>query len=247
MNFSAHKKIFSASQHEHEKFKKYFWINNTPTPIELAFYKKINIYLRYISWIPWVRMIWIWNSISMNCATSDSDIDLYIVTAPKRLWLVRILVTAIFQLLWVRKTDKHHAWKFCLSFFSTTQSLNFWVFALEKDLYLYFWIVYFKPIFDINNTYLAFLKQNENWCDFSEYIQIISENKKYIKYSRNISERNSLSTLYDFLDHLLRKIFLSKTLRHYEKIWKPYGVIINNNMLKFHNWDIRKQIKEKLK
>ncbi len=48
------------------------------------------------------------------------------------------------------------------------------------------------------------------------------------------------------LNNLLKKIFLPKTLKHYKKIEKPYGVIINDNTLKFHNWDIRKKIKKKL-
>ena len=49
------------------------------------------------------------------------------------------------------------------------------------------------------------------------------------------------------INNLLKKVFLKKTLNHYNKIWKPYGVIINDNMLKFHNWDIRKKISKKLK
>jgi hypothetical protein len=61
----------------------------------------------------------------MNCSKSSSDIDLYIVTTPKRMWLVRIFVTFIFQILLVRKDDKHHAGRFCLSFFSTTDALDF--------------------------------------------------------------------------------------------------------------------------
>ena len=48
------------------------------------------------------------------------------------------------------------------------------------------------------------------------------------------------------INNLFKKIFLPKTLNHYEKIWKPYGVIINDSLLKFHNWDIRKQIRKKL-
>jgi hypothetical protein len=48
---------------------------------------------------------------------------------------------------------------------------------------LYFWTVYFKPILDYNNTYSNFIKSNEKWADFSEYENIIEENKKYIKYS----------------------------------------------------------------
>lgn len=48
------------------------------------------------------------------------------------------------------------------------------------------------------------------------------------------------------INELLKKIFLPKTLRHYEKLKKPYGIIISDNMLKFHNNDIRKQIKKEL-
>jgi hypothetical protein len=244
MNFSANKKLFSVSQEKHEKFKKYFWIKNNPTQVEIEFYKKTENYIKYISWIPGLRMIWIWNSISMNCATPDSDIDLYIVTTPNRMWLVRILVTFVFQILWVRKTPKHHAWRFCLSFFSTINSLNFSKFALEEDIYLYFWVLYFKPILDINNNYNKFVEQNNTWSDFSKYSNIISENKKHITCSKNISDKSIFSKLWDIFDILLKKIFLPKTLKHYEKIWKPYGVIINSDMLKFHNWDVRKKMRE---
>ena len=44
----------------------------------------------------------------------------------------------------------------------------------------------------------------------------------------------------------LKKIFLPKTLKHYNKIGKPYGIIISNIMLKFHNWDIREEIANKI-
>jgi hypothetical protein len=35
---------------------------------------------------------------------------------------------------------------------------------------------------------------------------------------------------------------LPKTIKNYKKLWKPYGIIINDNMLKFHNNDVRKKI-----
>ncbi|MDF1682384.1 MAG: hypothetical protein P1U46_01060 [Patescibacteria group bacterium] len=55
----------------------------------------------------------------MNCAKKESDIDLYIVTSDKSMWLNRIIITMIFEVLKVRKTDKKHKDMFCLSFFST--------------------------------------------------------------------------------------------------------------------------------
>ncbi|MDR0771971.1 MAG: hypothetical protein LBF15_02760 [Candidatus Peribacteria bacterium] len=49
---------------------------------------------------------------------------------------------------------------------------------------MYFWIVYLKPILDYNNTYEDFLKVNSKWADFSEYEDIIEENKKFIKFKK---------------------------------------------------------------
>jgi hypothetical protein len=166
------------------------------------------------------------------------------------MWLVRILVTLIFQVLWVRKNEKNHAKRFCLSFFCEIEGLDFSSFALEKDPYLYFWILYFKPILDFWNTYDLFIEKNSSWADFSEFENIIKNNKKYIKYKKN---RINLSTegfsllkyFYTKLNNLLKKIFLPKTLKHYQKIWKPFWVIISDKILKFHNWDIRKKIASK--
>lgn len=52
--------------------------------------------------------------------------------------------------------------------------------------------------------------------------------------------------LLKIFDNLIKKFFLKKTLNHYEKLNKPYWIIINDNLLKFHNKDIRKQIKKEL-
>ena len=245
MNFSTQLKWFSPTQKQAQHFKDIFQVSENPGKIEKIFYKKFEKYMKFISWIPGLRMVGIWNTISMNCAKSSSDIDLYIVTAPNRMWLVRILITFIFQILRVRKNDKYHAGRFCLSFFSTTNALDFWKFALQNDIYLFFWIIYFKPIININNTYEDFILQNKSWADFSGYKQNISENKKYIKFSRNFPEKNN-SKIWNIIEKLLKKIFLPKTLKHYEKIWKPYGIIISEDMLKFHNWDIRKQTRNKI-
>jgi hypothetical protein len=50
----------------------------------------------------------------------------------------------------------------------------------------------------------------------------------------------------EVIELLFKKFFLPKTLRHYEKIWKPFWVIINDDVLKFHNGDIRKEVKREI-
>ena len=148
------------NKEEYENFKDYLKIKENPWKIEKKSIEKTIKYLNYIKRIPWIKMIWIWNSISMNCADSESDIDLFIVTSQNRMWLVRIAITTIFQILLVRKNEKYHASRFCLSFFSTIDWLNFWEFAIKDDIYLYFWIVYFKPILDFDETYNLFIEKN---------------------------------------------------------------------------------------
>ena len=225
-------------------FKKYFKVKEEYSKAEKKYFQKAYKYIKYIKWIPWIKMIWIWNSLATKSATEKSDIDLYIVTDKNAMWFVRIFVTFIFQIFWVRKDEKNHAWRFCLSFFSTIDGMDFWKFKIENDIYLYFRIVYFKPILDYNETYKKFLEINSNWANFDDYKGIIEENKKFIKYKKN----NKWSNIFFvwFFDKILKKIFLPRTLNHFERIWKPYGVIINDDLLKFHNWDIRQEISKKL-
>lgn len=237
----------------HQNFINHFWIKEEPSEIENTFYRKTEKYLRYIKYVPWLKMVWIWNSISMNSATSDSDIDLFIVTDEKRLWTVRIIITLIFQILWVRKDAKNHASRFCLSFFATTSWMNFWKFALEEDIYLYFWIIYFKPILDYDNTYQKFLESNESWCNFWWYENILSKNNEYIKYSKESSKnwlikliKKVLNYPLDLLEIILKTIFIKKSLKRYNSLWKPFWIIINNDLLKFHDNDIREEVKKKL-
>lgn len=225
-------------------FKKYFKIKEEYSKEEKKYFDKAYKYIKYIKWIPWIKMIWIWNSLATKSATEKSDIDLYIVTDKNAMWFVRIFVTFIFQIFWVRKDEKNHAGRFCLSFFSTIDWMDFWKFKIENDIYLYFRIVYFKPILDYNETYKKFLEINSNWANFDDYKDIIEENKKFIKYKKNKKWSNIFFVW--FFDKILKKIFLPKTLNHFERIWKPYGVIINDNLLKFHNWDIRQEISKKL-
>lgn len=230
---------------EQKKFLDYFKSKNQPSEIEKLFYDKADKYIWYIKWIPWIRMIAIWNSISMNAAKKSSDIDLFIVTTNNSMWFVRVIITLIFSILKVRKTQTKHAWMFCLSFFATTSWMNFQNWKIDNDIYLYFWILYLKPILNYNNTYENFINENKYyWMDIKWYEDLIENNKKYIKYNYNKKSGNWL--IIRSLNKIFKFIFLPKTLKHYENIWKPYWVIINENLLKFHNWDIRQKISHDL-
>jgi len=220
------------------KFKKKFNINENPAKNDLFLLEKTKKYIKYISFLPWLRFVWVWNSVWMNYSNKNSDIDLFIITTPNSLWFNRIIITFIFEILKVRKTHKKHAWMFCLSFFITTNRLDFKNIKIENDIYLYFWIIYLKPILDYNNTFDLFIN-SQSWCELNEYKNIILENKKYIKYKKNLKNP---WIFVNFLDKVFKIIFIKKTIKNYEKLWKPYWIIIDDNILKFHNQDIRKKL-----
>lgn len=245
------------------KFKKLQKIKEKPWIIEKKLIEKTIKYVNYVKWIPGLKMIAIWNSVSMNSANDESDIDLFIITAPNRLWTVRILVTIIFQILLVRKTWKLHKERFCLSFFCTTNALNFEQIAIENDIYLYNRILYLKPILNYDNTYERFIKENSKWMNLPN--NVISSTKSWKSFEelnkeiwKNINihkkqipilkehcsqfQSKWQSIILNFLEKLLKTIFLPKTKKAFIKLWKPFWVIINDDMLKFHDKDKRKKI-----
>lgn len=231
----------------HEAFKKLMGIKSQPWEVEKRLWKKVEKYIPPLKLIPGIRMIWVGNSLSMNACHEDSDIDLFIVTRKNRLWSVRILTTIYFQILWLRKNQTHHAGRFCLSFFVTEDALNFQDIAIENDIYLYFWILYMKPIVDRDDTYEQFLKANASWCDFNAYQNILKDSKRHLEVEQKSHHfPKILSQLWDIVESSLKYIFLPRTKKSFQQLWKPFGVIVSDDILKFHDQDRREEISRKL-
>lgn len=230
------------TQTEIEKLIKYLNIQPNTGDTEARLIEKTQKYTWLFRLCPGIQMIAIGNSVAMNNAHKDSDIDLFIVTQKKRMWYVRIFLTFFLWILWQRKTAKKHAGTFCLSFFMTDENLSLEKVAIERDIYLYYWILSLKPIINNNTTYEKFISANSSWCDFSQYKNTIQENTKTIIFNK--WTWGTWWTFLDLKDWWYKTIFLPKTHRSYEELWKPFGVVISDDMLKFHNQDRRKQIRD---
>lgn len=227
-----------------EKLKLFFHVKESPREREIFLMNRANDYIYYLRWIPGILFVGVWNSVAMNTAHSESDIDLFIITKTKRLWTVRILTTLIISLLWVRKTKEKHKDQFCLSFFVTETALDFKSFALKNDIYLYFWILSLKPILDYNDSYDTFIEANSSWIPMDQYRDTISENKKHITYTWKISPK--ISFIWNFFESLLKTLFLPRTLHHYRSLGQPFWVIISEDILKFHDKDKRKVFRDEI-
>ena len=136
--------MLKVNQNTQKIFYKLLGTKKEPQEIEKLLWKKVDKYVPFLRFIPWVLLVGIGNSLSMNACHKGSDIDLFIITKKNRLWTVRIITTLYFFLLWLRKTQKNHAGKFCLSFFITEKVLDFKDIAIKNDIYLYFWILHYE-------------------------------------------------------------------------------------------------------
>jgi len=232
------------------KFKNLEWIKDSPSNYEIELIEKTQKYSKYISWIPWLQILAVCNSLSMYATKEKwSDIDLFIITSKNRLWSVRIIITFIFQLLWVRRHGNKIKERFCLSFFIDETAMDFSSFSIENDIYLYYWAYYLKPIVNKNDTYDKFIKANlKLWININT---LHKDNLKYLVYNKTSTTTILFlwkieTFLWDIFETICKNIFLPKTLAHKKKLWDPWGLIIDDHILKFHDKDTRLEIRDRL-
>lgn len=116
---------------------------------------------RYLRLIPSIKLIVVTGAVAIDNARKDDDIDLFIITSAERLWLTRILVVSLIELLGKRRhpQDLNPVDKICLNIFLDENHL-----ALPKskhNLFSAHEIVQMKVIYQKDNLYQKFLKSNQ--------------------------------------------------------------------------------------
>jgi predicted nucleotidyltransferase len=78
--------------------------------------------IRLISFLPYVRMVAITGSLALNNTHKESDIDVLITAKHGHIWTVRILVTALMQILGKRRHGKKISDRICLNHYISDKS-----------------------------------------------------------------------------------------------------------------------------
>ncbi len=105
--------------------------------------------IRKIRWIPFIRAVFLCNTVAAGGASEESDIDVFIVVERERLWLTRMLVSVVLGIFRMRRTGTQVANKMCLSFYVTDDTLDLsHVSWGDPDIYLMYWIYQLIPIYD---------------------------------------------------------------------------------------------------
>jgi hypothetical protein len=89
-------------------------------------YRRVIKYARLLISIPYIKGIFLAGSSSFSTgnAKKSSDIDIFIVTDPNRMWFARFCLTIITQILGIRRVGELEENRFCLNHYITANNLE---------------------------------------------------------------------------------------------------------------------------
>jgi len=199
--------------------------------------RKAERFVRLASWLPWVKMVAVCNSLAFSFTNNESDIDLFIVTQRGRIWSTRLILTGALALMRARPGECVRD-PLCLSFFVTEDCMDLSSVKIgPEDPYLIFWIATLSPILDRQQTFTKFraangwIRQNLPRC------HSVLRHGSYSVYSS--SKFPNISFFERTAERIQRSRF-PESLRNMMNV--DSRVVVTDSMLKFHNHDKRAEI-----
>lgn len=209
----------------------------------LAFIEKWN-------WLypnsPFVKEIFLVNSITFNALKSTSDIDLFVVVQKGRVRTARLIMSLFMMLFKIKRTQKSEYKKFCLSFFVDENHCNLEPLLLdEKDIYLPYRVAHLVPlyqekitnkIFEENSWITRFLPQFPMMQTIFLWNQIITGRWIF----KRLVEKIFKWKLWTTIERLIKKLRMPRIMRLQRQDPKFHQeIIVSDSMLKFY-YDKRK-------
>ncbi len=191
--------------------------------------------------LPWVKFTGLANQIGAHNLRDGGDLDFFIIVEPGKLWLTRFLIGSLMTITHQRPTAKKNQDQICLSFFISADNLNLqpYLLADQKDIYFTYWLASLRPLYDAGNYYEQLVAKNgwlknnlPNWSEQSSLLVV---------------EKIKVWTWLNILQ-LLEKFFKNWQLKHLPAELKNASnsnVVINDNVLKLHANDKRREFCER--
>jgi hypothetical protein len=171
------------------------------------FLSKAHQKAKFISRFPFIRGIAISGSLSKNYADEKSDLDFFITTHPKRLWIARTVFILVRRMLVAKKNFKNY----CLNYFIAEDMLT----LDERNLFTATELTTLIPVFGFDQ-YQNLIKANEWLNKFLPNHETLnlSDERPQSSWQKRIMEK-----LLDFggdrLDNFLMNLTLNKMKRRH--------------------------------
>ncbi len=202
--------------------------------------KKARKVARIFSFLPWIKMIAISNVIGNYNMKKESDIDLFIITGDKRVWISRFFCILIAMIFRWRPRPGQEEDKICLSFFISESAYDLEMFRFApRDIYFTFWIVGLLPVYNIDYSYEKFIEANKWLRERLPNWRLKIEAHNHIKKPSRISSY-FLRFFFGKFENLVRKFqvrIMPPQLK--ELINKDTRVVLREDIIKLHTKDRR--------
>lgn len=210
-----------------------------------AKFKRRKFILRLIASLPYIRLVAVCNSLAYNNSRASSDLDLFIVVKPGKIWTTRLLTTLLLFILNLRPRPNQTQDKICPTFWVTADNLNLQSVTLgEHDIYFQYWLATLTPLYDAGGYYAALVKQNVWLKNFLPNWQ-----GKLPALRRRLVLGPLALTLKSGLEKILVAAWLEQLISQQwlkffpaklkEMMNQDTRVVINNQMMKLHTTDRR--------
>ncbi len=202
---------------------------------------------RLIAGIPFLKAVVVCNSVGAELATSESDIDVLIITAPRQVWFVRFWCNVILRLTNLRTYGDRSAGKICLSFFIDTDHLDLGPYrVVPDDIHFAYWLFQMVAVYDPNNQYQKLLAANHWTANFLPHSYLAADSGVSTKPSpqslikKNL-ERLLVTTFGCWLNQTVKKWQWNKLKPSLKQAATDpnHHVILQEGILKFHEHDTR--------
>lgn len=213
-----------------------------------------------LTWIPFIKAIFVCNTLAAKNPDEGSDIDFFIVTESSRVWLVRFFTNLVLKLFRLRVDLNSNKVKdkICLTFFASEEKMNLSEFSISQpDIYLIYWIQQLYPLYDPDNYYEKLITEN-SWIEdytpnLSEKKEVISKDKvepgavsSCVKKVLSAMWQGSYGNLLENQSRKLQEQRLKSYLGDDYENNEP-NVIIKEEVIKLHENDNREEYKRKWK
>ncbi len=200
------------------------------------------------AFIPWIKMIAVVNIIGPHNLRDGSDIDLFIVTEKKRVWLARFFTATVTQLLGLRPKKDDIRDKICLSFFISEEAKNLKHLTLngKEDIYFIYWLAGLAPIYDRGKCYDELIEAN-GWLNkyLPNWQPTIIVKRRCVKPFLPRFANVIFNAVFGRLEQYLKKLQIKLMPENMKVIAnKDTRVVINDRIIKLHVNDRREMYRE---
>ncbi|MDO8668158.1 MAG: hypothetical protein Q7K35_03595 [bacterium] len=232
-------------------------------------FKRALRLMKIYKFIPWLKMAAIGNLMGAHNLKEAGDIDLFIITEARRIWLTRFFCVILAGIFGLRPKPGKSKDKICLSFFVSEEALDLRPLMLKKknnppsplseggqinpprppllkgadndDIYFIHWLAGLTPIYEKDGIYEKFLLANRwlNDC-LPNFEKRITSKRRDAGFGPEKFYRDLVDLLFSGLEPWFKKLELKRLPKNLQEMKNlDTRVVVSDRVLKLHLNDRR--------